>query len=58
MSLSGVFIATAPRRKEFYNAINIGWSPKDPIFQSEGVGEALASDQLVSYTTLVSYLLK
>ena len=51
----------APRKLEFYNAINIGWSPKIPIFGSGdgtgGVAKALAGDQLVSYTPLFSELL-
>jgi hypothetical protein len=46
--LPSIFFNTASRKQDFYNAINIGWSPKDPAFGSGdgtgGVADALAVD--------------
>jgi len=54
LNLPDRFFNEAERKLEFYNAINIGWIPKDPKFasgdNSGGVGDALANDQLLSYT--------
>ena len=40
------FFNEAARKLEFYNAINIGWSPNNPVFGggNDGVREGLANN--------------
>jgi len=55
------FFLKASRKDEFYQAIHIDWSTKDPVFCSgEGcieVKRALAPDRMSSYISLYSSLI-